>query len=1255
MRKLSALIAILIIANSISFANWHIPVKFQESSSTFKVVKSTDLELDIFASVAGAEFYEVTTKEGKFVKIYLPGFTTSKEAGSPELPLFTKLLEIPHGADINVDIVSSDIQIFDLNKLGFPAALFPYQPSVSKSDDPESLPFHYNSNVYQSNQFTGIQLVTVESLGIMRGVQLGRLAINHFQYNPVTNILEVHNNVVIEISFDNANLAKTKSLKKKYYSPAYDNNFTKLINFKAVTTKELITVEPVKYVIVSDRMFETPLQSFIEWKRKKGFNVIEAYTDQPAVGTSTASIKTYLQGLYTSATSSDPAPSYVLFVGDIQQIPSYNGSATTGMHVSDLYYFTYDGSNDIYPELYYGRFSATNIEELQPQIDKTLEYEKYLMANPAFLDEVVLVAGVDANFAPTHGNGQINYGTDNYFNLAHGLTTHTYLYPASGSSATQIRSDIGNGVSFANYTAHCGSNGWSNPSFSTSHISAMQNSGEYPLMIGNCCLSVKFDDNECFGEALLRAEYKGALGYIGGSNSTYWDEDFWWGVGAGTVSANPSYAGTGLGAFDGMFHENGEALADWYVTNGQIYQAGNLAVTQAGGSETYYWEIYHLMGDPSLCIYMGVPAQLAANHLNAIPVGSATLTVTTEQYAYVAISNESVLLDAQMADATGIVTLSFTALSSVGTLDIVATKQDRAPYISTIDVISSNAPFVVCSSHEINDVNGNNNGYADYTEDILLNVTLENLGMVDATGVYALISTADTCITLLTDSVSGGLIANSSTLVLSGAFQFLVGGSIDDEHTVIFDVTVFDDNGTSWSSNVVVTLYAPKLQIQNIVFDDSVGGNANGRLDPGEVVTVSYEAMNMGHCASSSAIANVSSASTYLQFVGSSTSINNLDVNAPEVISTTFIIDTNTPPATKVDFYFHLEAGYYSCSDEIKEPVGLIAEDWESETFTMYNWDNSGTYPWVITSATSIDGIYSAASADIGSNQSSVLEISIQVAVADSISFYKRVSCEAAGGSYYDYLQFSIDNVEQDKWAGEIDWSKEAYPIDTGMHTLKWKYLKDSYLDDGEDKAWIDEIVFPNIATSTSNNPPTIDSQADTLTEKYEIYTYDVVASDQDGDNITLICAQKPDFLTFTDNGLGSGTLSGTPGQNDDGVYPVIISAYDGIVYAPQFYELHVEAPSEIKEFGNKAELQIYPNPTTDYTDIQINLSENSRVGIKLINTIGEQIEQIKNSEYIPAGILNHRINLKHLNAGIYYVEITIGDRKLVEQIVKSN
>ena len=85
---------------------------------------------------------------------------------------------------------------------------------------------------------------------------------------------------------------------------------------------------------------------------------------------------------------------------------------------------------------------------------------------------------------------------------------------------------------------------------------------------------------DCFGEAFLKVADKGGIGYIGGSNSTYWDEDYWWGVGYGdVVSAGPAYEETTLGAYDGVFHDHGEPMTDWYVTNSAIIFVGNMAVS----------------------------------------------------------------------------------------------------------------------------------------------------------------------------------------------------------------------------------------------------------------------------------------------------------------------------------------------------------------------------------------------------------------------------------------------------------------------------------------------------------------------------------------------------------------------------------------------------------------------------------------------------------------------------------------------------
>ena len=88
-------------------------------------------------------------------------------------------------------------------------------------------------------------------------------------------------------------------------------------------------------------------------------------------------------------------------------------------------------------------------------------------------------------------------------------------------ASASIISNVSEGTGLANYTAHCGSNGWGDPSFNTGDVASLQNYDEYGLVISNCCLPNKFDEPVCFGEALLRADNKGALGHIGASHHNF--------------------------------------------------------------------------------------------------------------------------------------------------------------------------------------------------------------------------------------------------------------------------------------------------------------------------------------------------------------------------------------------------------------------------------------------------------------------------------------------------------------------------------------------------------------------------------------------------------------------------------------------------------------------------------------------------------------------------------------------------------------
>ncbi|MCP4158297.1 MAG: DUF4397 domain-containing protein, partial [bacterium] len=73
-----------------------------------------------------------------------------------------------------------------------------------------------------------------------------------------------------------------------------------------------------------------------------------------------------------------------------------------------------------------------------------------------------------------------------------------------------------------------------------------------------------------------------------------------------------------------------------------------------------------------------------------------------------------------------------------------------------------------------------------------------------------------------------------------------------------------------------------------------------------------------------------------------------------------------------------------------------------------------------------------------------------------SISFYWKVSSE----SRYDYLEFYIDGVRQNRMSGTKSWRQRSYTVDSGSHTIKWVYDKDSSVSSGSDCGWVDRLVL---------------------------------------------------------------------------------------------------------------------------------------------------------------------------------------------------
>jgi hypothetical protein len=108
-------------------------------------------------------------------------------------------------------------------------------------------------------------------------------------------------------------------------------------------------------------------------------------------------------------------------------------------------------------------------------------------------------------------------------------------------------------------------------------------------------------------------------------------------------------------------------------------------------------------------------------------------------------------------------------------------------------------------------------------------------------------------------------------------------------------------------------------------------------------------------------------------------------------------------------------------------------------------------------------GAQSLQSGLITDNQTSETSLELDFSAAGTISFWNRISSESG----WDFLEFYIDDVEQDSWSGEIDWTQRSYPVAAGTHTFRWSYVKDGSDFEGDDTVWIDSISSINGALPT--------------------------------------------------------------------------------------------------------------------------------------------------------------------------------------------
>lgn len=164
--------------------------------------------------------------------------------------------------------------------------------------------------------------------------------------------------------------------------------------------------------------------------------------------------------------------------------------------------------------------------------------------------------------------------------------------------------------------------------------------------------------------------------------------------------------------------------------------------------------------------------------------------------------------------------------------------------------------------------------------------------------------------------------------------------------------------------------------------------------------------------------------------------------------------------------------------------------------------------------------------------------------------------------------------------------------------------------DDG-DPVLADTISF-SLRVSNVNRPPVLEAIANLTLTAGETLHVPLLATDPDGDSLTLTVHQLPAFGSFTNNGDGSGLIRFTPAASDTGSYPgimVIVTDNDQIPLSDTAsFSLTVSAADQDHNPPDCALLGINPGPPATL-QVRLQDGESGLAQVKVLVAVNVEVD----------------------------------------------
>ena len=889
-----------------------------------KVLESNLQQVILDIQIPGMWTEEITTKGGVFNRLSLPECGVSNVEGEPNLPVLRRMVQIPYGAAVNVEVISSNFVTKSLTELNISNRIIPVQPPIPKIEGAaENAPFVIHEAAYQKNSFNPVDLARVMETGEVRGHRYATLEISPVSYNPVTGTVKLYSYVKVRVVLKGADIAKTQNMIYQYASPPFEELFADMfVNYSAY--QDMVKGAPplpIGYLIIVHDSFQAQATPLANWLTQKGFHVTVANTS--TTGTTTTSIKSYIQNAYNTWTIK---PTYVLFFGDVGFIPCYTGSFSSS--ATDLYYVQMN--SDRFGDIFRARLPVRTTTDGVNIVNKLLYYQNPTSSDKEWMRHDLFIASSD--------HSSLTEGTHDYaivnFLLPNGDIIDSLWERLGTATATNISNSINAGKAIVCYSGHGATTYWASGNYGQSNINALTNTNEYPLVLSHACVTGSYDLTECFGETWVKAQDKGGIAFWGASNNSYWDED--------DILERRMY----LSAFHDTCYSVGSMTdkALWY-----LYQNyGDVTNVK------YYFDMYNVMGEPSTDIYTYIAGNMAVTFPTPIPMlpsYEVPISVQTPSKspipgALVCLRKGAEVFETAYTNSSGLATL-YVSPSSMGFIQLTVTAHNKVPRVDSIQVIPPGDAYLTFESYRLDDDNvgasqGDGDGLVDFGETIELYAKVKNFGDSAAHNSYGKISTSKPLINVVNDSAYWGEIPSHDTATCHTPFVFTVSGQIQDQTVVPFHLDVNATNG-SWSfDEISLTAHAPLLAYDHKQTYD-VGGNGNNKPDPGETCDMNLTLKNSGSAGEVQISAQLAVSDPYINLVTSGASYPDISAGGTgtSLSAYRFAISSGCPMGHHVLFTLQIAgAASYAAVDTVDVLIGqtpiLFVDDDGGGSYQQY-------------------------------------------------------------------------------------------------------------------------------------------------------------------------------------------------------------------------------------------------------------------------------------------------------------------------------